>query len=1031
MDQLSVEESRKAAILEAALDCVVTMDRDGCIVDFNPAAEKTFGYRASEVRGRRLAEMIIPEGFRDAHQEGLERFLQTSRSEVLGKRIELEAVRASGQRFPVELAINCIQLPDGEPFFTGYLRDITSRRRAEEGLRTRARLADLHAAVALALSGEASRDSLMQRCCELFVEHLNAAFCRVWILDDHSPELKLVASAGQYTHLDGPHSRVKVGSLKIGRIARHQQPLMTNDVSSDPNISDPDWARREGMISFAGYPLMVESKTVGVLAMFARRPLEPEVFRQLNILADSIAQFIARKITLNRVLASEQRLKEQQRRLVRVLKQSEQMNARLKVLFDQHLYYAGLLDPDGTVLDINKTALESGFRYEDVVGRPFWETGWWQGLPDTQKTLKRAVAAGRDGETFRGELPFNSADGHERIVDFALTPATDETGEVIFQVVTGTDITDRRLAEEAQERQRQIDQFLSEAGAALASSLDHNSTLARVTELCVPTLADWAFLDLSGDDGGLRRVRVAHADPARRHLADQIRQLSDIRPHSACEFGELGPSGVLLSEIDEGDLRWLGETEECRQLIRVLQPQSAVVVPLTVRATVCGTLTLLTAESGRRLLESDLRIAHDLARRASVAIDNARLYEAAQSASVAKSEFLANMSHEIRTPMTAVLGYAGLLKEKETDVEKIEYLDIIQRNGTFLLEIINDILDLSKIEAGKMDIDYADFSVRQLIDEVHSMMRVRAEEKGLDFFIRHDAALPERIKSDPKRLKQILINLIGNAIKFTQHGSVIVSVSCHTDNDQQQLSVAIHDTGIGVTPEQQKRLFKPFSQGDASVDRAFGGTGLGLTISRRLARMLGGDITLQSEPGCGSMFTLSIRYEEAESLADCSVVSTAMPEVDPDFDISGRRVLVVDDRRDIRFLARTILQRVGVVVEEVEHGQAALQVVEQCASPFELILLDMQMPVMDGYETARRLRSQGVEQPIIALTADAMQGDMKRCLDFGCDAYLSKPIDSGRLLLTVRQLLNMNLQDLRARRRQRVSDPAASSESSE
>lgn len=1021
LDQLSSEESRKSAILKATLDCIITMDREGFIVDFNPAAEATFGYRAEEARGQKLADLIIPDEFREAHRQGLERFLATTESDVLGKRIELVALRANGERFPVELAINGIQLPEGEPFFTGYLRDITDRRRVEEGLKTRARLAELHAAVALALSGEDPRDRLMQVCCELFVKHLRAAFCRIWILNERSQDLELVASAGMYTHLDGAHSRVKVGTLKIGRIARDQHPLMTNDVVNDSNIGDPEWAIREQMVSFAGYPLMVESRTVGVLALFAKHEIEPESFQQLQILADAIAQCIDRKQSLDRVLASERRLKEQQQRLVEVLKQSEQANARLKVLFDQQLFYAGLLDTEGVMLDANRTALAAGFSYADVIGETFWETGWWKGLPESQQKLKKAVELGRRGESYRDELAFHLADGTRRIVDFVLTPATDENLNVIFLVVTGTDITEQKLAAEAQERQRDIDRFLSEAGAALASSLDHNETLAKVTELCVPTLADWALLDLVDESGSMHRVRVAHADPEDKELAEQIRQLSDVRPPGMLQEAELSSAGTLMPDVADRQLRLFSDSEESQALLRSIRPTSALMVPLMVRSTVCGTLTLLTAESGRKLQETDLRIAHDLARRASVAIDNARLYEAAQTASIAKSEFLANMSHEIRTPMTAVLGYAGLLRDREDDPQKRAYLDIIDRNGTFLLDIINDILDLSKIEAGRMELDYTDFSVRQLVDDVHSMMKVRADEKHLQFFVKHDPKLPVLVRSDSKRLKQILINLIGNAIKFTEQGSVTISIRYVNCEPRPELQLSIRDTGIGVSAEQQKRLFKPFSQGDASVDRAYGGTGLGLTISRRLARMLGGDITLESEPNRGSLFCLTVCVDPAcDDVADGIRGAEDLPEVDVNYDASGHRILVVDDRRDIRFLARSILSGAGMEVEEVEHGQQALHLVEKAETEFDLIVLDMQMPVMDGYETARRMRSQGIDQPIIALTADAMQGDMNRCLDFGCDAYLSKPIDTQQLLATVRSFLQLNPDDLRGRRASRV-----------
>jgi PAS domain S-box-containing protein len=379
--------------------------------------------------------------------------------------------------------------------------------------------------------------------------------------------------------------------------------------------------------------------------------------------------------------------------------------------------------------------------------------------------------------------------------------------------------------------------------------------------------------------------------------------------------------------------------------------------------------------------------------------------ERAAAAGAAKSEFVANMSHEIRTPMTSILGYAELLEQKEQDPEKLHFLSIIRQNGAFLLEIINDILDLSKIEAGKLEIVPERFELAPFVHEIHSLMQVRAAESGVRFGVEFEGPVPATLRSDPKRLRQVLVNLVGNALKFTKKGAVRLVVR----RDKSQVAFDVIDTGIGMTEEQVGQLFQPFHQADASVTRRFGGTGLGLAISHRLAAMLGGEISVVSEAGVGSTFTLKL---EAGKAPMRSAIRT--PAEDDDDAASLRlkkacRLLVVDDRREIRFLAGRILSGAGAQVEYAENGYEAVQIVErQMATHTEpdLVLLDMQMPTMDGYQAAAELRSLGYESPIIALTADAMQGDMDRCLRSGCNAYLSKPIETEKMLRMINEHLS-------------------------
>ena len=391
----------------------------------------------------------------------------------------------------------------------------------------------------------------------------------------------------------------------------------------------------------------------------------------------------------------------------------------------------------------------------------------------------------------------------------------------------------------------------------------------------------------------------------------------------------------------------------------------------------------------------------------------------ALKANRAKSEFLANMSHEIRTPMTAILGFADLLLSSETRSDQRNLLQTIRRNGEFLVELINDILDLSKIEAGKMEIEACDFSLAQLISDVVSLMQGRADQKGISLTVEYRTEIPRVIRSDAKSLKQILVNLLGNAVKFTHSGFVKLAVSFHPGEGTSELILQVKDTGIGISLENQRRLFDPFVQLDSSTTREFEGTGLGLAISQRLADMLDGRIEVSSKLNEGSQFdcTFSIPSIEPVELWNPtqfpdhdrqSELSKAAESPDPQLPFPCR-ILVVDDQRDIRILTKRYLEKMGVDVTFAANGIEALENIQkafQGGTLPDVILLDMQMPKMDGYQTIVELRKLGFDKPVIALTADAMHGDMDRCLQSGCNAYLSKPIDVAELVSTLNAFLS-------------------------
>jgi len=656
------------------------------------------------------------------------------------------------------------------------------------------------------------------------------------------------------------------------------------------------------------------------------------------------------------------------------------------------------VDLEGRWTFVNQAAKRIlGYEPEEMLGRTFEDFL----VPELIEENVQAFRQCLEGKVYsRYETIFRHKNGTRVILSLNAIAIRNEYGEALGATGTIENITDRKLAEETHKR-------LARAVEATADAICVTSKDGRIIQI------NPAFTCITGYSQDEVVGRTSSILKSGQQSASFYAHMQQV-----VSAGEVW-TGRLINRRKNGDLYHAALT-----ISPIIDARGEITGYVGVQRDVTEDI-----EREQQLHKSNDMLVETLKRERSALLQleaameqlNAAKEEAIAAAQT-KSEFLANMSHEIRTPMTAILGFTETLLDPDiSPQQQHDAINTVQRNGEHLLQILNDILDLSKIEAGKLNIEHIAYSPFQLLADVASLMRVRADAKGLPLNVEYVGKIPETIQTDPTRLRQILINLMGNAIKFTEKGCVrlvtrFVSGEGDARTKRPVIQFEVIDTGIGMSEEQVERLFQSFTQADTSMTRKFGGTGLGLTISKRLAEALGGNIEVESTLDAGSTFRLTIacgnmkgvRMTERPEEAATGRFESSKGRSGPSKKISGR-ILLAEDGPDNQKLISFILRKAGAEVTIAENGKIAFDLAMAARDegrPFDVILMDMQMPILDGYGATRALRCKQYTGPIVALTAHAMTEDREKCLRAGCDSYARKPIDREQLVAMVKSYLD-------------------------
>ncbi len=722
---------------------------------------------------------------------------------------------------------------------------------ANDTLNERAVLAELNATISDALNHRGTLRVILQLCAEAMVQYLDAAFARIWTYNPDDYVLELQASAGMYTHLNGGHARVPVGQFKIGLIASERKPHLTNSAIGDPRVNDQEWAKREGMVSFAGYPLIVEERLVGVMAMFAKKPLSQNTLDAMASVANGIAAGIERKVTEDELRNSEERFRE--------------LAENIREIF----YIAG---PGGTPVDYVSPAFETitGHSRNGFEGNP----GFWLDLihPEDRDHVEQAHRSAP--EKLASEYRMVRPDGSMRWIHSRSFPVRDDAGKTVRLVGIAEDISERKRAEQAAQRNFERIQALHEIDSAITSTLD----LPAILNLLLEKLELFLPHDAA-------TVRLYNATTHELHIvASRNTDEEDWTKYLSNPKHTQTPSWIVFDSKKPLAVRDLRKDSQIPDGGFIAQQGlvSFLGAPLIAKGEALGVITLYAKEE-HDFTEEEIEFLSTVGGQAAIAIHNAGLYEQTKTqhrdlekTNKVKSEFLNVMSHELRTPLNIIMGYSTLGQEevsKVSDDERRTWFRTIESQARVLLSMVNSIMTATQLESRTVAVEQQWVDVDNLFEQLKSAYDF-SKQKGLTLVWQPADCLPTLL-TDQEKLQVILQNLISNALKFTESGSVTVSArlidssernSGHDNSGselkdlsaQEFIEFKISDTGQGIPEEELPGIFDLFQQVDSSASRAHEGIGLGLYIAKKYCELLGGEVSAESELGKGSTFTVRI-----------------------------------------------------------------------------------------------------------------------------------------------------------------------------
>jgi PAS domain S-box-containing protein len=962
-------QARLAAIVESSDDAIVSKTLDSIIRSWNAGAERLFGYTAAEAVGRSITLIIPPERL-DEESMILSRLRR-------GERVDhFETVRITkdGRRLDISLTISPIHDAEGRIIGASKIaRDVTGQKVAERSLRESQEqlAAELEAmtrlhALSTRLVAMTDLRAALGDILEEAIRACRADFGNVQLYNPQSQALEIVAQHGfredflEYFRT----ARWDEGSC-CAQAMQSGAPVVIEDVECDPSYElHRQVAAAAGYRAVQSTPLKSrDGRILGMLSTHFREPHRPSKRdgRLLDLYARLAADLIER-------LSYED-----------ALRQSEARFRELADAMPQIVWTAG---SDGVIDYSNRRWFE--FSGSSVgVGNDGWRVVIHP--DDRPKAVALWATSRRDGTAFEMEVRLlDRRTGGYRWHLMRTLPAHDEAGRVVRWYGSATDIDQQKRAEESA-------RFLAEASAALATVVDYQSTLQKVANLAVPYFADWAAVDVTGEDGSLRRLAVAHQNPDKVRLAQELGRRYPPDPDAPRGIIHVICTGQpeIVEEITDELLVQSARDEEHLRLVRSLGLKSYLCVPLVVSGKAVGALTFATAESGRRYSRADLMLAEDLSHRAAVAIENANLYQALKEEDRRKTEFLALLAHELRNPMAPLRNGLQVLRLASNNGPAAqEAQGMMERQLHHLVRLVDDLLDVSRISRGKIQLRKERLNVAEVIRSAVETCEplIKKQEDELT------VTLPEQpvyVDADSTRLTQAVCNLVSNAAKYSDRDSRIwLTVA----REGEQAVIRVKDTGIGIPANMLPKVFDLFTQVDRSLEKAQGGLGVGLTIVKRLVELHGGTIEAHSEGyGKGSEFVVRL-----PAVAP-AVQESHEPDIAPPRRTVRHRILVVDDNVDSASSLALLLQFMGNEVRTAYNGVDGVEMAK--AFRPDVILLDIGMPKLNGYDACRRIRELpwGRKPAIVALTGWGQEEDIQRSQEAGFDHHLVKPIEPAAL----------------------------------